>query len=207
MGEAISKAAPAPTIADGFWPALPSLLWFLLAVIVLAYLRRELVAVLREVSWRLKIGAAVKVATFELGATYVDPGNLQDSAGAVQSRVDPADERYAQRRMYYEPNRHILLVHRIAPSKEPHQLYDILLYVVPHKGTDLLGLLSVEYYFGHHWGNRIFTSTDRARAFAVSTSAFGAFMATAKLNFTDGVSVFVNRYVDFEMGAASRRTT
>jgi hypothetical protein len=34
----------------------------------------------------------------------------------------------------------------------------------------------------------------------ISTSAYGPFMCTAELFFADGERVFVNRYVDFEMG-------
>jgi len=59
----------------------------------------------------------------------------------------------------------------------------------------------VEYYFGKHWGNQIFTSIDRARDFVITTSAYGSFMCIAKLCFSDGEQVMINRYVDFEMGA------
>ena len=80
-------------------------------------------------------------------------------------------------------------------------LYDIQLYVVPHKDATLVNLSKVEYYFGRHWGGQIFTSVDRARGFPITTSAYGEFMCTGKLYFSDGETVMVNRYVDFEMGA------
>ena len=50
-------------------------------------------------------------------------------------------------------------------------------------------------------GQPIFTSIDRARGFPITTSAYGPFMCTAKLYFTDGEEVMLHRYVDFEMGA------
>ena len=84
-------------------------------------------------------------------------------------------------------------------------LYDIQLYLVPHKGATLSNVARVEYYFGRHWGNRVFVSIDRSRGFPIATSAFGAFMCTAKLQFTDGGEVYVNRYVDFEMGAIGNK--
>jgi hypothetical protein len=84
-------------------------------------------------------------------------------------------------------------------------LYDIQLYLVPHRDASLMNLSKVEYYFGRHWGNQIFTSIDRARGFPITTSAYGPFMCTARLYFTDGEAVIINRYVDFEMGAIGNR--
>ena len=103
----------------------------------------------------------------------------------------------------YQPNRLVMLVHRIAPSEQAGQLYDILLYVIPHPGSDatLVGVKRVAYYFGKSWGQNIFTSEDRARGFAVATSAYGPFMCTAEIQFSDGHVAMVSRYVDFEMGA------
>jgi hypothetical protein len=80
-------------------------------------------------------------------------------------------------------------------------LYDIQLYVIPHKDATLANLSKVEYYFGRYWGNQIFTSVDRARGFPITTSAYGPFMCTANLCFSDGETIMINRYVDFEMGA------
>lgn len=186
-----------------FWTALPSILWFLLVIVVLMLFRRQLINILTEFTWRIKTGASVKIASWlEVGAAHVSPGDFSEKTGLIEIRVDETEERYKQRRQYYEPNRNIHLVHRLAPAKQPGQLYDIYLYLIPHKDASLSGVQKVEYYFGRHWGNRIFTSIDRARGFAISTSAFGPFMCTAKVHFTDGESVMLNRYVDFEMGAS-----
>jgi hypothetical protein len=96
-----------------------------------------------------------------------------------------------------------MLVHRIAPSTKQGQLYDILLYCVPHPNSDatLIKVKRVEYYFGKSWGRKIFTSIDRARGFAVSTSAYGPFVCTAEIHFVDGHVAMVSRYIDFEMGS------
>ncbi|MFX1424676.1 MAG: pYEATS domain-containing protein, partial [Promethearchaeota archaeon] len=58
----------------------------------------------------------------------------------------------------------------------------------------------VEYYFGRHWGGKIFTSIDKAKGFPIATSAFGPFGCTAKVFFTDGHETILFRYIDFEMG-------
>lgn len=187
---------------SGVWFALPSLLWFGLAIAALLLLRAEIQALLQNVSWRLRTGAAVKLFSMELGQTYV-PQTIDASKDETtfEHRIDLANERWLQREQYYRPNRNVHLVHRLAPSSSPGMLYDIEIYVVPHKGATLASVSRVEYYFGKNWGNQIFTSHDRSRSFAITTSAFGAFMCTAKLIFTDGEEVMVNRYIDFEMGA------
>jgi hypothetical protein len=143
------------------------------------------------------------VAAVEIGASYVSPGQGSIKGGAIaEAREDKSQERYEERKKYYEPNRHILLVHRLVPSSKPGQLYDVLLYLIPHHSSagTLASVRHVEYYFGHHWGNQVFKSEDRARGFAIATSAFGAFMCTARIHFTDDKTVMVSRYVDFEMG-------
>ena len=188
--------------SSGAWSVLPSLLWFGLAMVALLLLRTEIRALLQNFSWRLRTGAAVKLFSMELGQTYVSQAiDASKDETTFEHRADLADERWRQREMYYKPNRNVHLVHRLAPSSSPGMLYDIEIYVIPHKGATLAGVSRVEYYFGKSWGNQIFTSYDRSRSFAITTSAFGAFMCTAKLIFTDGEEVMVNRYVDFEMGA------
>jgi hypothetical protein len=117
-------------------------------------------------------------------------------------RESPDDNRYKERKSYYGPNRGIFLVHKLAPSKNPKQLYDILLYLIPHKDATLAPVQKVEYYFGRYgWKNRIFTSIDRASGFKISTSAYGPFVCTAKIYFTDSKDAMIWRYVDFEAGA------
>jgi hypothetical protein len=200
----LQKAASASESAlqSGLWPVIPSILWVALALAALIIFRKEIQLLLQNVSWRLRTGAAVKLFSIELGQSYVsqtiDTGKKE---AALERRKDENGERWRQREEYYKPNRNIHLVHRLAPSSESGMLYDIQLYVVPHKDATLVNLSKVEYYFGRHWGNQIFTSIDRAQGFAITTSAYGSFMCTAKLCFSDGEQVMINRYVDFEMGA------
>jgi len=164
-------------------------------------LHRQLTALVENLAWRLRTGAAVKLFSLELGATYVAP-NVEPKTFEtnLEHYTDKNDDRWKQREQYYGPNRRAFLVHKIGPSKHKGQLYDIQLYLVPHKGANLAGIAKVEYYFGKYWGNQIFVSIDRARSFAISTSAYGPFVCTAELFFSDGERVFVSRYVDFEMG-------
>ena len=185
-----------------FWTAVPSILWFLLAGGGLLLFRTQLSLLLSSVVSRVQSGGALKLGTFELGASYVSPGGAP--ASAVVSERSDNGVRFEERRRYYEPNRRVFLVHRIGPSKQPGQLYDILLYLIPHKDSSLISVQQVDYYFGKHWGNKIFSVTDRATGFAIETSAYGSFVCTAELTFTDGQKTMLHRYVDFEMGAVGR---
>lgn len=205
----MSREAPAAMDASSFsglWPVLPSVLWVLLVFFAILLFRSEIRQVFQHLSWRLRTGAALKLFALELGQSYVSPSiEISADESALESYVDENGERWRQREQYYLPNRNVQLVHRVAPSARPGMLYDIQLYVVPHKGATLSNVSKVEYYFGRHWGNRIFVSVDRSRGFPITTSAFGVFMCTAKLHFTDGEEIFVNRYVDFEMGAIGNK--
>jgi len=176
----------------------------LILVALLAF-RAELRGLLGVLVRRLKLGAPFKVWSLEIGSSYVEPGTAVTRGGAITMvREDSDGQRWQQRQQYYVPNRNLHLVHRLTPSEKLGQLYDILIYLVPHPDSDatLAGIKKVEYYFGRSWGNSIFTSTDRARGFAIATSAYGPFMCTAEIYFSDGEKVLVNRYIDFEMGPA-----
>ena len=187
------------------WAVMPSILWFTLSLVALLVFRGEFKALLANVVWRIRAGAPIKLASFELGESYVSVNeDFKRQGGAIEVRLDENEARYRERRGYYEPNRGIFLVHRLAPSQKLSQLYDILIYLVPHRDATLACVQKVDYYFGRHWNKRIFTSIDRATGFSVATSAHGPFVCTAELYFTDGSTAMVWRYIDFEMGVVGR---
>lgn len=184
---------------------LSPVLWFIIGLVVLAVFKDVLNDLLRTTLWRVKTGSQIRIASFELGACYVSPHTTStEKLGLLQVRDDPENIRYQERQQYYEPNRRVFLVHRIAPSRDPHQLYDIAIYLLPHRNSNLVAVQRVEYYFGRSWGNRVFSSVDRANNFLISTSAYGPFVCTAQVSFTDGTFTMLWRYVDFEMGAIGK---
>jgi hypothetical protein len=81
------------------------------------------------------------------------------------------------------------------------QEFDVLVYLIPHedKGT-LQSVQKVEYFLGRFWESVIFTSTNRSAGFPIRLSAYGPTLCTAKLHFTDGESITLYRYLDFETG-------
>jgi hypothetical protein len=182
--------------------AAPTILLLLVAIALLFVYRAEIRLALSSLVWRMKSGAHVKISSIELGPTYIDPqgGKPRDSK-LLEVKKDKGNLRFHQRtEEYYRPNRGIFLVHRLYPSTDPKELYDIEIYLIPHKSNSLIPIQRVEYYFGKFWPNRIFVSTDRSTGFRVSTSAYGPFVCTAEVHFTDGDKVMLSRYIDFEMG-------
>ncbi len=181
-----------------------TIIWACFLLFIIFLFKNTLRELFYVAIWRVKTGAQIKIASFELGASYVPPqpsSSNERKNSNIKAHVDEKDMRFEERRKYCEPNRFLFLVHTITPSKEPGQLYDSLIYLIPHHdyATSLVSVQKVEYFFGKSWG-RVFTSTNRANNFAISTSSYGPFVCTAKIYFSDETSIIVWRYIDFEMG-------
>lgn len=149
--------------SDQFWKAVTALAWPAILVVVLALFRRDLRLLIRHIVWRIKAGAAIKVASFEVGAPFVSHDEKRNSVRGVAGILDDPDGDFAKSRdVFKTTNRNLFLVHRLLPSTDESQLYDVMIYVVPSlKYGSLEGVLSVEYYFGRHWGSKVFKSIDR----------------------------------------------
>jgi hypothetical protein len=202
----VAKAADASTVPNldpGLYGLITTGVWILVLVIAALVLRRQLREVVATVLARLRAGGAIEVASLKLGALpYVAAGGQEQKPvrGIVAVTTDDGTF-HASRTSFRTEMRNLFLVHKVAPSSDPEQLYDIVLYVVPSmKYGSLAGVAGVEYYFGNYWGKQIFRSIDRASGFQIATSAYAPFTCTARVSFSDGATVFLHRYVDFEMG-------
>jgi hypothetical protein len=190
-----------PNLDSGLWDLVSTALWMLLALALLYLLRSQLLDFLDSVIRRIKSGAALKFSSFlELGAIRVWPG-LQ-SGGNIDD--DPATAAWTERReKHYRYSRNVFLAHRLYPSEQPGQLYDILVYLVPHRSRNgsLAAVTRVEYYFGPAWGDRVFSSSDSGKRFGIVVSAYGSgFLCVAKVTYASGEPTETWRYIDFEMG-------
>jgi hypothetical protein len=193
------------TVLSSLISVIPTLLVLVVAITLLIIFGKEIQQVASGLAWRVKSGALVKVASFELGPTYINPDKGEPlQSKLIEVKLDEGNLRYDERAKYYIPNRDIFLVHTISPSSDPDELYDIRMYLVPHKSASLASVQCVEYYFGKYWKDRIFVATNRSNAFLVSTSAYGPFVCTAEVHFSDGEVAVLSRYIDFEMGQIGR---
>ena len=193
-----------PSALAALASAAPGILWVILIASVIIWFRSELGQLLSELVWRLRCGAPIKLASMEFGAVAVVPGpNVSQKEKERGVRSDSDQARGKERTDYRDHIRDIMLVHRLYRSREDGQLYDIVIYVVPHKQASLAAVRQVEYFLGSFWGNKIFPSEDRSQGFAIATAAYGPTLCTAKVFFNDGTDVILHRYLDFEMGAVA----
>lgn len=177
----------------------PDLFWIAFWIGLFWIFRKYIVETLKALTGRLKHGAGIKIGSFEMDGLKVGAGGVLPNNHFIIT-PDSDGKRNAERQKIYDDLRQVMVVNKLFKSQKDGQIFDILLYVVPKRGYNLIQLIRVEYFFGKYWGNKIFTSQDRSNGFAIATSAYGPFLCTVRLHFNDGTSVDTYRYVDFEMG-------
>lgn len=143
-----------------------------------------------------KINIVSKFASIEMERTRVAP------TGVYKGTQSPGPDtlREEQRKKLYEDSRGMKLVHTLSKSSRSGQLFDIEIFIIPHKHSSMKGLSKVSYFFGAYWQNKTYETDNRFNGFLISTSAYGPFLCTAELHFNDGHTVTLSRYIDFEMG-------
>jgi hypothetical protein len=200
---ATNSAPSVPNLDAGIYAVGQTLIWIFLFVVGMLLVKRQIGVLFNAILLRLRSGASVRVGSLELGAlpqVHQGGGVSKRVRGIVETRED--DGSFDQSRNSFRTEfRNLFLVHRIAPSNDPEQLYDIVIYIVPSlRHGSLSCVIAVEYYMGRYWGRTVFRSIDRATGFLIATAAYAPFTCTARVHFSDGTSVFLHRYVDFEMG-------
>lgn len=107
----------------------------------------------------------------------------------------------AYRQSIYDKNRNIFLAHVITPSENKSNNYNIYIFLVRHKQMTFTDVSSADFYFGKMWHSRIFRETPKNGLIGLRMSAYGTFLCVCRINFSDGNSAMISRYIDFEMGA------
>ena len=109
------------------------------------------------------------------------------------------DEWNAYRDDIYKENRGVFLAHIIKPSSMSGQKFDIAIYLIKHRSNDLSDIDKAEFFFGRHWHNRIYQVKNEGGYIGLLVSAYGEFLCTCCITFSDGYQVYLHRYIDFEM--------
>jgi hypothetical protein len=185
-----------------FWSAFPSLVWPALTAAAIWWLRKDIRTFLFHFGRRLRSGASIKIGQLQVGAVTAVSG--PSVPGLATANAHPtAAARGKERDGVYADARGAMLVHRIFRSDQPGQHYDILIYLIPHKASSFAAITRVEYFLGSYWDDEVYTATDRAHGFAMLTAAYGSFLCTAHVHFSDGYVARLHRYIDFEMGQSA----
>lgn len=108
----------------------------------------------------------------------------------------------------YRNNRNAFLAHSIRPSTKPGQEYDIAIYLIPHRSNDpryrrenLSDVVEAEFFLGEYFGNQVFRVKNKGGTLGIVVSAYGPFLCTFRILFSDGARQMQSRYIDFEMGS------
>jgi len=198
--------------AANVWTAVPTMLWIGVLLFVLWWFCDQLTELMEQLLIRVRSGAAMKIGAVEVGAVQREshqlpqPIEISSLPNSSTSSVAASPEAFffsGLRENHYSSMRRVMLVHRLFRSTVPNQIYDVLIYLVPHGTGSLLQVTRVEYFFGSYWANKIFPSVDRSRGFPVLTSAYGTFLCCARIHFNDGTNQIQFRFIDFEMGASA----
>lgn len=112
-----------------------------------------------------------------------------------------------ERENTYSSKRFVFLAHVITPCKSAGRsnYYDVFIYLVGHRREggggreNLDDVLETKFYFGPHWGDKVFDGSRVNGRIGVKTSAYGSFLCVCHVTFIDGDVVTLYRYVDFEM--------
>jgi hypothetical protein len=134
----------------------PSVVWAIVVAGTLIYFRDDLSRLFRAFVSRVRDGAGIKVAGIEIGDSSglrAKPGGFSQEDTRVGVYEDDKS-RETHRHDLYKDARGVMLVHQLQRSNSDGQLYDVLIYVVPHKAS-LAGVAAVEYFLGSYWGNKV----------------------------------------------------
>lgn len=186
-----------------FIKVLPPLIWVIFAIITFITLYGPIRDFALAVSFRVKSGAQAEIGPLKLAEIKIDPQKISSPpSSSISLSVDESLER--KRRNIYEQNKYFFIAHRLYPSKEVGQTYDIWIYIVPHK-KGIEEIKSVSYFFGPTWGNTVYTSIDRGKSFGVVVSAYGPMLTYVTINLNNGEKIETWSYIDFENGSLGSR--
>lgn len=131
----------------------------------------------------------------------VSPGVPVQDIG-LESAYDPAaetsDEWSVRGAAIFTDHRNLFLTHIIRPSSKPGQTFDVFIYLIRHNSSDLSDIQLAEFFLGSYWGNKVFPAVESNGFIGIATSAYGTFLCTCRVTFTDGTVLYLERYIDFE---------
>jgi len=180
-------------------PLFQSLVWPIFITILIVVLRKQVGATIKSIQQRIEKGSSVKAGPFEIGEDLKKLDYAQPKATTSIKTNKTTQDWDQERSKIYKDNHGLFLTHIITKSRDPEQKYDIYIYLIKHKSTDLSDIDFAEFFFGHMWGSQIFREFPKNGIVGISTSAYGPFLCTCRIHLRDNKVLFLSRYIDFEM--------
>lgn len=196
-------------------PLFQTLLWVCFAFAAVAIFYRQIRSLMEVTFARVQQGSSFEAGPFKIGAElrdlpYVKPDT--PTPGDKGERVEaggPESPKAMLRRHREEvkqKNRYYYLVHVIEPSKQFGQAFDVFIYLTKpfedaYSGkNDFSKVKKADFFLGKYWNNKVFTRKNDGGTIGLRTSAYGPFLCCCLVTFTDGTTVLLDRFIDFEMG-------
>jgi hypothetical protein len=181
-------------------PLFQTIIWIGFIIIFFLIFKKPIHEIVSTLIDRIKKGSSIKAGPLEIGAelrgmAYAE----QTSSDSKVSTGSDGDLRENHRIKIYERNKGLFLTHIIVPSDKVGQLYDIFIYLTRHKSIDFSDIEKAEFFFGHMWGNQVFTERQKNGIIGISTSAYAPFLCTCCVRLKNGDEIQLDRYIDFEM--------
>lgn len=125
---------------------------------------------------------------------YVGPGGKLRGTPANKVRLEHYED-------FNKTFKGFMLVHTLMPSEKPGAKYNVSIYVMGDKSIFFSDIESAEFMFGPDWNNRIFKVIDKIDGcLGVTVSTSAPFLCTCCVTMRDGGRLYLDRYIDFEMG-------
>lgn len=97
----------------------------------------------------------------------------------------------------YKASRDLFLVHSLAPSSDPKQVFDIFIYLQRHNSADLSDVKEAEFFLGRYWKDQVFRAPNKGKALGIAVSAYGEFLCVCRVKFKNGDTALLERYINF----------
>jgi hypothetical protein len=150
---------------------------------------------------RIKYGSAeVEFADLAKELPAVSPGGTPSRSADKRIELRTSEDWNTYREEVKQKSRDVFLAHVIRPSSTAGQKYDIFVLLARTQPSNLEDVAYAEFFFGKYWGSQVFKVPREGERIGVWTSAYGPFLATCRVTFTDGYQANIERLIDFEMG-------
>jgi hypothetical protein len=190
--------------------AMGTLAWPGIVVAILVLARAQLGGLIKEATQKFKSSSELKIGMIEIkGAVVTSYGEVIRGDGAGIKFIPATEADVELRRATYARQRKLMLVHTLRPAEPEkwisgYRVLDVSIFLHPHRNFGHLNdVCSVSYFLRDKWGGEKYGSkfkvTSANDQFALTVRAYGSFLCVAEIEFHDGETVQVDRYIDAEM--------
>lgn len=187
-------------------PLFQTIFWigFILSIILI--FRKSLKLLINILIDRVKKGSSVKAGFIEIGEELKNMEYAKQVSIDADISIDAdGQEREEHRVKIYEKHKGLFITHLIYPSLMEDQRFEIFIYLIRHKLDNFSDIDKATFFFGHMWGNQVFTETIKNGMIGISTSAYKPFLCTCCVRFKNGDEIQLDRYIDLEIAKIYRK--